>query len=143
MKLSTLLGDYLKGLVCYVIVGYFVTANPDGTLNWHWNVLNLWLTSSYLIFYPLLLNRVPQLRRPWLAMKSLTNSGFKASLDDRSSYHQATNPVMNRYDMADRMQRQDDGANLAITLLVRGVYMLIAIPGLIIYGIWTGIKKAS
>ncbi|MBU7468989.1 hypothetical protein KGF64_14825, partial [Lactiplantibacillus plantarum] len=57
--LKAICTDYLHGIVFFIIVFYFMTANPDGSMPLKWSIVNVYWTISFLIAYPLLLEMVP------------------------------------------------------------------------------------
>jgi len=142
---KNVLADYFAGVIFFVIVFYFMTASPDGSFTFNWNVANTLWTLSFVVAYPLLLELVPSLKKNHLQMDSLATRALKQDEQQRNStvdtYHAATNPVMNTYDIRAQSERRDDGANLFITFFVRGILIALAIPMLIFYGAYRLFKN--
>jgi len=132
-----LITDYLWGLLGFIIIFYFVTANPNGSLHLVWNLPNLYLTSSYLIAYPLLMAWVPQLRTGKFKTKSLAS--HSSAIDLKLNPGNTTNPIANKYDIDFRNNLRDDRMNFAFYLLERTVLMAVATPVLLLVA---GIKVA-
>ena len=111
-KLINFLTTELSAWPVLIIAYYAITAKPTGQWQLIFNLPVIWLTSSYLLAFPLLLTNVPKLRRNPLKMSSLS---VQASL----KYHSRLN---------ERAKRWDDEMNLAIFLLERGSLMLFSEP---------------
>ncbi|TBX40313.1 hypothetical protein EUZ87_11005 [Lactiplantibacillus paraplantarum] len=111
-KLINFLTTELSAWPVLIIAYYAITAKPTGQWQLIFNLPVSWLTSSYLLAFPLLLTNVPKLRRNPLKMSSLS---VQASL----KYHSRLN---------ERAKRWDDEMNLAIFLLERGSLMLFSEP---------------
>ena len=136
--LGHLIADYLWGLVGFIIIFYFVTARPDGSFHFIWNLPNLYLTTSYIFAYPALLAWVPRLRTGKLKTQSMASHSSAADL--KYSQGNVTNPIANKYDLDFRNNLRDDRMNFSFLLLERTVLMALATPILILVA---GIKGAQ
>ena len=132
--LKRICSDYLHGLVFFIIVFYFMTANPDGSMPLKWSFVNVYWTISFLIAYPLLLETVPSIKKINFHMKSLQSRSIhmedKATKKLSDLYHDSTNPVSNRIDLQARSDYQNDWLNLMISFFVSGLLIAISIPSL-------------
>ena len=132
--LKAICTDYLHGIVFFIIVFYFMTANPDGSMPLKWSIVNVYWTISFLIAYPLLLEMVPSIKKINFHMKSLQS--LSIHMDDKATkkmsdlYHDSTNPVSNRIDLQARSDYQNDWLNLIISFFVSGLFIAISIPSL-------------
>ncbi|MDY2578757.1 hypothetical protein SOP70_15510 [Lactiplantibacillus plantarum] len=126
--------DYLHGLVFFIIVFYFMTANPDGSMPLKWSIVNVYWTISFLIAYPLLLETVPSIKKINFHMKSLQS--LSIHMEDKTPkkmsdlYHDSTNPVSSRIDLQARSDYQNDWLNLIINFFISGLLIAISIPSL-------------
>jgi len=136
--LGHLIADYLWGLVGFIIIFYFVTARPDGSFRFIWNLPNLYLTTSYLFAYPILMAWVPRLRTGKLKTHSMASHSSTAEL--KYSQGNVINSIANKYDLDFKNKLRDDKMNLSFQILERTVLMALALPSLILVA---GIKAAQ
>ncbi|WP_318766496.1 hypothetical protein [Lactiplantibacillus carotarum] len=127
---------YLHGSVVFLIVFYFMTAQPDGRMPLRWNPLNLWWTFSFLCAYPLLRMLIPKITHLNLHLTSFTTRALTFNdvhePHNTQLYHQSIGPVTNQLDLKGHSQNRDDGFSLMVDLLLSGVWIAVAIPGVIL-----------
>ncbi|VDG19043.1 hypothetical protein [Lactiplantibacillus mudanjiangensis] len=142
--LGHLMMDYLYGILFYLIVGYFVSANRDAMLVLKWNPVNIWLTVSYVLIYPIMMALLPKLRSNRLIMDLIPDRQTKKNFNDGKTYadryHDAINPTANRYDIAGASGAgegsSDDILSLILIHLKRAVFIVFSIPMLIVIVIY-------
>lgn len=74
--------SYLRVAIFYVLTMYLVTAPPTGPFVFRWTMANSGLTLSYLIFYPLLIYRFPNLKKRRFAFQSLSTRSLKRLIEE-------------------------------------------------------------
>lgn len=143
MKTSTglwLLRDYARTLPLFIILFYFVTANPDGSFHLTWNLANGYLTLTYLAAYPLLMHWFPKWRRNHFKSQSLATKSSRLELED--NHNNELNPIKNKYDLNFQNERRDDLINISLRLFAHGLLMIFALPIVLGVGLYRVIKTS-
>lgn len=144
MKKDRLLGDYLRCLPFYLIVFYMTTAAPSGVFHLKWHFFNILLTVSYLV-YPLTLQLLPILRKPFLLMTSLsTRAAQKSQLKSWSFNNWKNNWDRDSFIKQNaefHAAQRDNIMNVFLLGIESGLIMLFSIPIILIASIILKLRK--
>ncbi|CAM3148443.1 hypothetical protein LAPL110952_06420 [Lactiplantibacillus plajomi] len=130
--------SYLRVAIFYVLTMYLVTAPPTGPFVFRWTLANSGLTLSYLIFYPVLIYRVPNLKKRRFAFQSLNTRSLKRLIEE--DHLQFKLSIRNER-LLFKSQMTDTIMSSELTFFVQGALLLVSGPVLIGLGLSVVTKK--
>jgi len=143
-RLKVFIQAYLSTAFFVLIVGYLVTAPRTGAFVFHWNVANMYLASSYLVWYPILNLSLPKWRQHRVSVRSTGQQSYQNVLRDQPGTAQRTwsslNPAVAHTSLMLLNGAADDMIGPLINWLLKSLSLLLALPILIGLLISKGLK---